>query len=98
MGRKRQRKEATIQAGGLDPGDAAALAEEDEFAKELAAAREIMQEQQHLRGGLDGGSDDECEEEEDGVNGSGNGKAKPRAFINNQVREDWGKIVEYIDG
>lgn len=97
MGRKRQRKEATIQAGGLDREDAAALAEEDEFAKELAAAREIMQEQQQLRGGLDCGSDDECEEE-DGVDGSGNGKTKPREFINNQVREDWSKIVESIDG
>lgn len=79
MGKKRQRKEA-IAAGGLDPEDVAALAEEDEFAKELAAAREIEREQQLLRG--DEGSEDE-DAEEDGVDG--NGKAKPREFINNQV-------------
>ncbi len=63
----------------MDPEEAAALDEEDEFAKELAAAQDIMREQQQqqlMQLGDDGDSG-----AEEGVDASG--PPKPREFINN---------------
>ncbi len=83
MGKKRTRKPG---AEGLDPEERLALEEEDEFAKELAAAEEIRREQQLARAaaGEDAMDEDEEADEEEEEEGAGAGVPRPREYLNNQ--------------
>lgn len=83
MGKKRTSKART---GALDPDELLALEEEDEFAKELAAAEEMKREQALSRtidstgngDFLDEDGDKDEDEDEEAL------QPRPRVFINNQ--------------
>lgn len=76
MGKKGLRKAG---AAGLDPEERMALEEEDEFAKELAAAEEIRREQALAgSGAADMNEDDKDEDDETAL------QPRPREFLNNQ--------------
>lgn len=80
MGKKGIRKAG---AAGLDPKERMALEEEDEFAKELAAAEDIRREQALARAanGMDeedGADDDDEEDDETAL------QLRPTEFLNNQ--------------
>jgi len=80
MGKKGLRKAG---AAGLDPEERMALEEEDEFAKELAAAEEIRREQA-LAGGGGANMDDEDDDEDEDEDDETALQPRPREFLNNQ--------------